>query len=663
MRKIIKLINIIAIFVIMAAFLSQGPAYSSDISHLRAPLLFGDKKEKNFLAYTIETKISDLSFSRGQGGSEIRPENEMSLEEIIDYLEEHPNDINMVIYLNDLIEEKGKDAMDVIITRFKANPNNPILFGILMEADGSEYPEAFETFKKACRELGKEKILKIWLAHPAVATRAKLQAKIYLGELKLKALFDQNRQEHKSINQINIGNLPFRADLFTKAKTRKYAHIETLRGRAASSDISTGTGLRKVAPEETLKRIKELPLEGFLVEDTLVGYGFNGTYIMGVEWKLNLKVSNGRNNYVIKGITSSSGKGLTHEACNASTFMELIERCSVFAGITENFPEGYVVDKTMVLSSLSELQKKGLNALDPNLLSLSFPYYDERINWIWGEVVTEKGTSKILVPAQLVFMESNFDEPQLARDTSNGIASGNVMDEAKLHALLEVIERDGDFTMLYSPDKCFTIAVDPKEHPIGNILNIGKRRGIVYQFLDLTTEFGVPTYRAFVKIGGQILSGSGAHLDAKIAITRALGETNAKIYGYLMMIAQQQNDEKDNEKKLEISQDIHSGRVLKLEDLPNYSTGNIEEDLALTEQVLIRSGFNPTYVDLTRKDLQVPVVRAIVPGLEIPDGISERQVLHLTQELEKAGMLNTGIPQDLAELLKAAMKKAVKTGI
>ena len=45
----------------------------------------------------------------------------------------------------------------------------------------------------------------------------------------------------------------------------------------------------------------------------------------------------------------------------------------------------------------------------------------------------------------------------------------------------------------------------------------------------MTTEFGVPVYRAFVTNGKTVLSGSGAHLDSGIAVIRAVCELLPKI--------------------------------------------------------------------------------------------------------------------------------------
>jgi ribosomal protein S12 methylthiotransferase accessory factor YcaO len=54
-----------------------------------------------------------------------------------------------------------------------------------------------------------------------------------------------------------------------------------------------------------------------------------------------------------------------------------------------------------------------------------------------------------------------------------------------------------------------------------------------------------------------------------------------------------------------------------LEALPDYDRGDWAQNLALLERLLLANGYEPVYVDLTRADLGLPVVRAIVPGMEL----------------------------------------------
>ncbi|HSO20449.1 MAG TPA: YcaO-like family protein [Desulfosarcina sp.] len=56
---------------------------------------------------------------------------------------------------------------------------------------------------------------------------------------------------------------------------------------------------------------------------------------------------------------------------------------------------------------------------------------------------------------------------------------------------------------------------------------------------------------------------------------------------------------------------------LRFEDMPDFSSDSAERDLSLVERTLIANGFTPAYVDITRKDLNIPVVRALIPGFEL----------------------------------------------
>ena len=54
-----------------------------------------------------------------------------------------------------------------------------------------------------------------------------------------------------------------------------------------------------------------------------------------------------------------------------------------------------------------------------------------------------------------------------------------------------------------------------------------------------------------------------------------------------------------------------------LEDLPDYSLPSAEANRRLLECVLAGHGRSPLYVELTRADRDLPVVRALIPGLEL----------------------------------------------
>lgn len=186
------------------------------------------------------------------------------------------------------------------------------------------------------------------------------------------------------------------------------------------------------------------------------------------------------------------------------------------------------------------------------------------------------------------------------------------MEEAKLHALLEVIERDAERVMPYCEDRCFML--ESELAPVGDILRSAKQEGVEVQFLDITTELGVPCYKAFVQgPAGEILKGCAAHLDGKRAAVSALLELPFHPSWFRPVPAP-------------------SGmKKVKETTLPNYSLGNATRDLQLLEKLLVANGYQPIYVNLTRENLDIPVVKAIVPGLEMFAELDEFSTLSLRQ--------------------------------
>jgi ribosomal protein S12 methylthiotransferase accessory factor YcaO len=125
--------------------------------------------------------------------------------------------------------------------------------------------------------------------------------------------------------------------------------------------------------------------------------------------------------------------------------------------------------------------------------------------------------------------------------------------------------------------------------------------GIHVQFQDLTTELGVPCYKCFV-VGsdGQIAKGTGAHPQGRRALLSALTET---MYPY---------------PNGPVSKPGLEALPMKIiEDLPDHSLGSDEADLERLERLSNANGFQVIYADLTREDLDLPVVRALVPGLAL----------------------------------------------
>lgn len=316
-------------------------------------------------------------------------------------------------------------------------------------------------------------------------------------------------------------------------------------------------------------------------------------------WQMAVTVDCGRHHYRLHGEQMAYGRGLDLEQARVACVMEIIERVSSYAVIAPDEVVGYRHADALVKATFSELRRNGRCALDPNRLGLEVPYRDEVIYWIEGRRVTQDGDDPILVPAQCVFLFCNLDEASLSSGLgSNGLGAGATLAQAKVKALLEVIERDSAATIPYVPELCFEVACEDER--VASLLRSYVQRGIHVGFMDLTGPLGVPCCKCYVVHGdGEIAIGTSAHLSAKQALVSALTETP-----YPFPTGPP-------------SRPLPPAAIrVPLEALPDYDRGHAEQNLALLEQLLLANGFEPIYIDLTRADLDLPVVRAIVPGLE-----------------------------------------------
>jgi len=320
-------------------------------------------------------------------------------------------------------------------------------------------------------------------------------------------------------------------------------------------------------------------------------------------WLVELSVKSGSLNYSLSGLQTSYGRGLEIEGARASYSMEVAERVSSYASIGRRGVMGLAKACPLAHGSYEEVTAGGQHALDLSRVRLEVPYAGQQIYWMPGEERYNTagqggGLRPILVPVQFVYLFCNLEEQSLFSALgSTGLASGNTLEEAKVHALCEVLERDAEAVMPFDLARSFRLTA--RDEAVARLLADYEEAGLHVWFVDCTSEFGVPCYKAVV-VGryGDVNKGMGAHLSGPKAAISAMTEIPYPFPGPLT---------------LPVPENLP---VRVLEDLPDFSTGSAEGDLMVLEETLVGSGYPPCYVELTRADLGIPAVRAVVPGLE-----------------------------------------------
>ncbi|MHC1629144.1 MAG: YcaO-related McrA-glycine thioamidation protein [Candidatus Nezhaarchaeales archaeon] len=322
-------------------------------------------------------------------------------------------------------------------------------------------------------------------------------------------------------------------------------------------------------------------------------------------------------------ISVYSGKGVTSILAKVSVIMEAIERYSA-----EVKPQD---EDKMIKGSYKELSMK-YNVVDPSTLILPFstPYTpSSTLRWIKGfDLMNEE---EVLVPVSAVFHPYNpKDDLHLFRTNTNGLASGNTMEEAILHGLMEVIERDA--WSLAELSKCGgkIIEVSEEHKLVRELIEKFEKASIKVFLRDITSDLGIPVVAAAsddlkLRDPALLTIGFGAHLDPEIAAIRALLEVaqsrlvqiqGAREDAYranLMRIMGYERIKRLNKHWFSESDDVK-----RLSDMSRLAKEDILDEIRLVIDILRKKGFERVIVvNLTRPEVSIPTVRVIVPGLEV----------------------------------------------
>lgn len=316
--------------------------------------------------------------------------------------------------------------------------------------------------------------------------------------------------------------------------------------------------------------------------------------------------------------TTHTGKGVSGIQAQVSLIMESVERYS----------SEYRDEYSLRLKKGSH-EKVGADcrALDPlELIPSAFGDYrpDSELYWVPGYEIGR--SEEILVPACAVYHPFHLDPCTLIATNTNGIASGNTIEEAVFHALTEVIERDAWSIAKYNREMNDTLTVEdrPGNGFIIELIERFEKAEIEVTAKDLTTDVGVPVIGAFshdlVHPDMMPMDGFGAHLDPRVAMARALLElavTRALFVGKYGVDGLRETVSPYLNAEGEEDFRFYAYQQKGLDRLPSEYTDDILDDITMVLERLRAAGLGRAIVvDLTRPDTGVPTVRVIVPGME-----------------------------------------------
>lgn len=322
-------------------------------------------------------------------------------------------------------------------------------------------------------------------------------------------------------------------------------------------------------------------------------------------------------------ISVYNGKGATPTEAKVSAMMEGLERYSA-----------EVRDRLLENHSFSRLD----GALDPSELILpAGAEPDAMIPWISGwDIMNDE---EILVPANAVFHPLPSEYRRLFRTNTSGLASGNVVEEAVFHGLAEVIERDA-WALVEATRRTGPLISDVTDGLAKGLLDKFAAAEVDVYLRDITSDIGIPTCAAAaddVRLRDPTLltTGMGTHTSAGVAVLRALTEV---AQSRLTQIHGAREDTTLADFRKQIGYDrtkrlnkhwFESTEEKSFANIASFESDDFLLDIKYMLKKLEEAGLDRAIVvDLTREEIGIPVVRVIVPGLEIaavdPERVGKR---------------------------------------
>jgi len=332
----------------------------------------------------------------------------------------------------------------------------------------------------------------------------------------------------------------------------------------------------------------------------------------------------------------AQGKGLTDVDAKVSTVMEAVERAVAGEPFVDpvrstSFGLQAMGHKIDTLSCLIAMHKPDLGP-------------DEETEWVAGIDMLTGGT--VYIPFEAVVLDRTRDARYWM--SSDGLASGNNIEEAIFHGVLERIERDAHVLWQVSAEADrYAGCVDPRgfqDGALDGLIDKIEASGLALRLFDITSDIAVPCFTAMLgpwdcvsdprdRHGGrdirlvEVTGGIGAHPSPVRAAIRAVTEA---VQSRLTYISGARDD---------ISPAIFTRSLPPLMrrafeavpgspgPAPEYRPRDLAQMLQHVLEALRTKGIGSVIaVRLSEDTLPFSVVKVVIPALENPEGERARRL-------------------------------------
>lgn len=322
----------------------------------------------------------------------------------------------------------------------------------------------------------------------------------------------------------------------------------------------------------------------------------------------------------------SFGKGRTPAQSRASALGEGIERWSALfqgdeprqrARLAELGEEAVHPHRLLLFSESQYRQREALNKTYRHPRGLIPHPFNEQLEVEWTPLWSlTHGRRRYLPTASCYVRYPSPPETRFTPADSNGLAAGNCLEEAILQGFLELVERDAVAIWWYNRLRRPGVDLSSFAEPYFQALMEHHRsQGWQLWALDLTHDLGIPAFAALGRFpaNGRYCVGLGAHLDARIALQRALTEFNQIFDPQQKLAAPWMESDLEDSSFLLPDATVPSRTMADFPAPPKVV--DIRDDVQACVDRAARVGLETLVLDLTRPDVGLHVAKVAVPGL------------------------------------------------
>lgn len=400
---------------------------------------------------------------------------------------------------------------------------------------------------------------------------------------------------------------------------------EPLALKSQKKVLSFEAGHRGAFPEDTFKRYQHLvnPVSGIigavepcfteesgLVHLYLATHNFDSPYDPE-----RVRRSVGR---------MSAGKGMTRTAAKTSALCEALERYSgIFRGDEARRVASYTAlgdsavhpNACMNFSSRQYREREAWNRREADYNWVPQPFNEEReIDWtpVWS--LTEQDFK--YVPTAYCYygcpLQAGHD---FCRPDSNGSAAGCSLEEAILSGFLELVERDSVALWWYNRVVRPGVNLETFGQPFQALQEDHRARGRQIHVLDITNDLEIPAFAAVSRRldpgSPDFIFGFGAHLDAAVAISRALSE----VHQFLLLAGEARRPYSGTLADPSFLMPDPGRPLREAATFLRPSSDDLLDDVMTCVKCAQKLGMETLVLNQTRSEVGLPVAKVFVPGM------------------------------------------------